>query len=508
MVLRKVVPTLSIAAVAAAGALAVPAAAPSATAVADQSQLWGSIASYADPGDATSGRGNSRRPNVLLFTTDDMSVGDIAHMPRTKRLLQRQGTTFTQAVAPSPICVPARASLLTGQYAHNHGALTISGAHGGAKSFNDRDTLPVWLKDAGYDTAILGKYLNGYEHTSPRYIAPGWTNWSVANRRVYSYGKVRYNLNGRMFAPRKAYSTDTISALTNSWLKRKARRRKPWFTWVNYVGPHHGGRKQSDDPSARWPRRKSVHLPTTTPAPRDRNRFRKLRLPDHPEMWRGSRHTAFSGPKRGHFFKTAMREVYQQRIEALQSVDRAVGRTVATLRRTGQLRNTYVIFTSDNGYLTGDHNREGKLVSYDRAVRIPLVMRGPGVPKRRRARTTVTNPDLGVTIAAIANADPGRDVDGRNVLPYLRGRAAKRVIPLEAYPVRGGARRIYQGIRYGSWTYVRTRGQEDLYNRARDHGELRDLAGLPKYKTQLNRMRRWNRIYRDCAGAECRANTR
>lgn len=160
--------------------------------------------------------------------------------------------------------------------------------------------------------------------------------------------------------------------------------------WVSFVGPHHGGRHERDGPKVKWPTTKTS-IWGTTPVPRHWNTFRRLRLPGHPEMWKATDDVAFSGPRRGRVFKAAMREVYRQRIEALQSVDEAVGNAVRKLRRNGQLRNAYVIFTSDNGKLTGHHNRDGKLVAYDRSLRLPLLIRGPGVPKRKRVRTTVPN---------------------------------------------------------------------------------------------------------------------
>jgi hypothetical protein len=104
----------------------------------------------------------ARRPNVLMITADDAAPGDLRYMPHTRELIAERGVTFGNGVAPTPICVPARASLLTGQYTHNHKAYTIEGKGGGYKSFNSRNTLPVWLRRAGYDTMFIGKYLNGY----------------------------------------------------------------------------------------------------------------------------------------------------------------------------------------------------------------------------------------------------------------------------------------------------------------------------------------------------------
>ena len=248
-------------------------------------------------------------------------------------------------------------------------------------------------------------------------------------------------------------------------------------------------------------------MKTTKPAPTDRNRFRNLRLPQSPNMFRSVRRGWFNGAPMSTLKRRNVREAYQQRIEALQSVDRGVARSVAALRRTGQLRNTVVMFTSDNGFLVGQHNRFGKLYSYNDSQRIPVVMRGPGVPRGKRVRTAITNPDIAVTIASLARAKPGRRVDGIDIMPLLRLGYRERVIPTEAYPVHGGTRPIYTGIREGTWTYTRLRRtgtrREELYNRATDPWELRNLAGKPRFAAELKRFRALDAQYRDCAGATC-----
>ena len=149
-----------------------------------------------------------------------------------------------------------------------------------------------------------------------------------------------------------------------------------------------------------------------------------------------------------------MREARQQRIEALQAVDRAVARTVRTLRSTGQLDNTYIVFTSDNGYVLGEHNLDGKLWYFREIAGIPMYIRGPGIAKGARSDTPVTNADWAPTFAALADAKPTRKVDGTNVLPWLDTRASRRVVPIEGYPVQGGTTPLYTGVVVGPWTYV------------------------------------------------------
>jgi arylsulfatase A-like enzyme len=416
-------------------------------------------------------------------------------MPHTTRMLVRQGVNLTEAVAPTPICVPARASLLTGQYTHNHGALTISGEGGGFKAFRDRNTLPVWLRRAGYDTFFAGKYLNGYGVHNRRYVPPGWSQWRGSiDPSTYAIVNTKYNVNGRVRSDSR-HNSDVLRDFSRSFLGSRAGRTRPWFMWVNYVAPHSGGRVESDDPRG---------FKTTLPAARHRNDFRRLELPRHPDLF-VSDNSMWNAPRDLSERRRAVREVYQQRIESLRSVDEAVRGTLRRLREIGQLGNTYVIFSSDNGYLTGHHNRIGKLAPYNRSLRIPLVVRGPGIPAGTRSRTPTTNPDLAVTIAGLAGATPGRTVDGVDMLPYWRSsRTWQRVVPIEAYPVDGATHRKYAGIRFGRYTYSQNRGgREALFDRAAHPGETRDVSRKASYADVMEQMRAWNRRYRDCRGATC-----
>jgi arylsulfatase A-like enzyme len=430
-------------------------------------------------------------------------------MPRVQRLLGDRGTTLRQAVAPSPICVPARASLLTGQYAHNHGALTISGEGGGVAALDDdSETLPVWLQRAGYDTLFVGKYLNGYgEQTSPDYVPPGWTDWRGAvDPATYNFERPELNDNGQVGRVDQ-YSTDLFSDLTAQMLSDPARQRRPWYLWVNYVAPHHGGPVEPDDPEVVFPDDPNP-VKTPVPARRHRDSFADTGFPVKPDMFEADTsdkppvspvHQVWEGDRRA-----ARLEAYQQRLESLQAVDEAVGRAVRTLRRTGQLADTVVVFASDNGYATGEHNLSGKLWHYRETGGIPMVMAGPGVPRGRVSDTPVTNPDVATTIAALARARPTRAQDGVDVLPWLRSGSNSRVVPLEAYPVRGGRTPLYVGVRVGSWTYVRWRtGAEEMYDHSVDPYELQNVAKARAYRSERRELRALTVRYADCRGRSC-----
>lgn len=436
----------------------------------------------------------SSRPNVLVLNVDDMTISDLARMPHVQDLLVDQGTSMTDMVAPTPICVPSRASMLTGEYAHHHGARTISGPHGGFAAFGDRDTLPVWLQRAGYRTIFAGKYLNGYGKDRPRYVPPGWSQWfgSVDPSTYFFYGTT-FNRNGTLRRP-SGHVSDVVAAHTVASIQNAGRSTRPWFAWVNFVAPHSGGRTESDDPSPGT---------TTMPAKRHRNTRRHVDLPAAPEMQQAGGSpwdlAQLQYPRR------EVREMYQQRLEALRSVDEAVAKVMRSLRETGQLGRTHVLFTSDNGYLVGHHNRVGKLMPFDRSLRVPLVVRGPGIARGRRLATTTTVVDLPVTIAALTGATPAADVDGVDMSPYWRSSTTyDRPVPIAGWVVNDGTRQLYSGLRFGRYTYaVTSRGTEALFDRSLDPGELQNFVGSPDHAVVLAELRTLSEQYATCAGATC-----
>lgn len=436
------------------------------------------------------------RPNFVMITADDASTVDLRYMPHTRALIAQKGVTLSNAIAPTPICVPARASLLTGQYADNHHARTISGPYGGFNSFDARNTLPVWLKDSGYSTMFTGKYLNGYESRANRgVVPPGWSNWQAATANTYGFFDTWFNANGRQQRSR-GYSTDAITTRATNMLTWQHRApNKPFFLWVNYVGPHHGGPRAADDPRG---------MENTTPAPTDVNRFSRTAIPASADLWeKDTRGNKFALAPKSAAYKRGMREVFQQRVEALQSVDRGVARIINRLYVNGDLGNTYVIFSSDNGYLTGHHNRQGKLVPYDKSLRIPMVIRGPGMPTNTVARTTVTNPDIAVSIAAKAGVRPGRAVDGVPVLDRLRSGTGTRPVPITGWAVTDGRRLIYRGIRYGGYTYFVSGRQIELYDRGRDPGELINYINYKAYADEAKMLRGLYNRYATCRASTC-----
>ena len=447
-------------------------------------------------------------PNLLMITVDDASWNTMRYMPHLRQLMADQGITLRNGLAPTPICVPARASLLSGQYAHNHGAVTINGEGGGVAAFDEHRTLPVWLQQAGYRTMFVGKYLNGYgEQDAPTYVPPGWSSWhGTVDPSTYNFVQPTVNNNGALRTYHR-YSSSVISNISNGLLSQRAGTYKPWYMWVNYVAPHVGGPTAPDDPASVYPDDRHP-VSTTTPAERDAGTFSSLGLNKKPDMFEKNTsdkviiraaHTEWPAYRRHE-----LRIAYDQRVESLQSVDRALVRTFRTLRETHQLRRTYVVFTSDNGFALGEHNLSGKLWYFRDIAGIPMYIRGPGLPHGRVSRTPVSNADWAPTFAALADAKPTRTVDGVDVMPWLTSGARARPVPVEGYPVKGGLTPLYAGIIDGPWTWVQGRaGRGELYRRTVDPYQNHNLAKDPRYQDQKRRLREMTKRYADCSGSTC-----
>jgi N-acetylglucosamine-6-sulfatase len=349
----------------------------------------------------------SSRPNVVVLMTDDETVQDMAVMPRTRALLGAHGVTFARSYVSYPVCCPSRATFFSGQYAHNHRVMGLYPPTGGYARFNRWNSLPVWLERAGYVTAHIGKYLNGYGTQVPADVPPGWTEWHGAvDGSTYRMWGYTLNENGRRrtygspFAqdPR-LYQTDVYSRKAVDFIKRRASGRRPFFLSVAFLAPHH------ESASIRAVTGKLVR-----PAPRDARSLANLSL----EPTRAFDEADMTD-KPPFLRRTPLRlramdriaEHFRQRQRSLLAVDDAVQAIVDALREQGELRNTYILFTSDNGYMQGEHDvPSGKMLPYDPSTQVPLLLRGPGIPSGQVSDELVGNVDLAPTIVQIAGPAP------------------------------------------------------------------------------------------------------
>jgi arylsulfatase A-like enzyme len=439
------------------------------------------------------------RPNVLVLMTDDQTVESMRVMPNVKTLIADQGVTFDNSFVSYSLCCPSRSTFLTGQYAHNHGVWGNAAPNGGYYKLDSTNTLPVWLQRAGYQTIHLGKYLNQYGTRNPLEIPPGWGQWyGTPDPSTYRYLNYQINENGNLvqFGTAAAdYKTDVESRLAVDLISRQAADPRPFFMWVAFLAPHAGGPRDSDDPSG---------LATPSPAARDKNHFANEPLPmpasfneaDVSDKPAAIRNRALIGPAR----IRAIRENYQQRLESLLAVDDAVAKIVNGLASIGKLNDTYIIFTSDNGFFHGEHRvQAGKVLLYEPSIRVPLLMRGPGIPAGQHRSQFVANIDLAPTIVQATGAQPGRVMDGRSLIPFAKDRLLQsgRDILLETP--------TYAAVRSPNWLYAEhVTGEKELYNLARDRDELNSLQTNPAYDPmEANLAARLARL-RQCKGAVCR----
>ena len=440
----------------------------------------------------TAARAVDARPNVLVVMTDDQRAGELGAMATVRRELAAKGVSFTNAYATFPLCCPSRASFLTGQYAHNHGVMGNEWAEGGGyRAFDNSGSLPVALAGAGYRTAMVGKYMN--EYYGPE-IPDGWSHWAARTNGETLFG-YRMNVDGKRVSygsrPRE-YQTDVVARRGARFVRQEAGSR-PFFLWTSFFAPH----GESLPGAERWNPR---------PAPRHRGRYADAKLPKGPafderdvsDKPRFARRTARLSAAQ----IADLRWRWRSRQAALLAVDEAVETLLRTLRRTGELDDTLVVFTSDNGFLLGEHRLERKEQLYEEAVRIPLVMRGPGLPAGAAYEGIVGNIDVAPTILAAAGVEPQLEPDGMPLQPLIADPAlgADRDILLETE--RSAA------VRTPDWMYAEHRtkhGTElELYDMRADPYQLNSLHDDERYlRTREDLARRLDEL-RECSGAACR----
>ena len=446
----------------------------------------------------------AQRPNIVVLMTDDQTVESMRVMPNVKRLLADRGATFTNSFASFPLCCPSRATYLTGQYAHNHGVLSNHAPEGGYNALDNSNTLPVWLQRAGYVTAHVGKYLNGYGNDDPNAIPPGGSEWYAGvGNSAFGYYDYTLNENGRLVGYGRtaaAYQTDVYAETAVDVVRRRAPAAEPFFLSVAFLAPHSGGPRPSGRPGE-----------VAVPAPRHRGRFANVGLPRPPSFNEADVSDKPSYVKQlpllGDREIEDTTEDYRLGLESLLAVDDAVAAIVGELARSGELDNTLIFFTSDNGFLHGEHRiPAGKVFLYGPSRRVPLVVRGPGVRAGVTLRQPVANIDLAPTIVAATRAQPGRLMDGRSLMPILRdpGVFWGRDLLLEG-PGPHKDELAVTGVLTPRWAYSEYRtGESELYDLVRDPFELRSLHGASSTAATRRDLAGRLDALRRCAGATCR----
>lgn len=417
-------------------------------------------------------------PNILLIETDDQRWDTLWAMPRVREELAEKGVTFTQAVASNPLCCPSRASLLAGgYYSHNVGVLSI-GPPNGAERFDDRESLAVELQRQGYQTALIGKYLLGYEKLAPR-VPPGWDLFRIRlgppdffnHRMLQGRSSPEAPGQGRI-RERRQYLTYLERDEALAFLAGAGADGRPFFLWLATHAPHRPAVPAPEDAAAFADFRY-----------RDRG-WGEVDLADKPDfIGRLGRSFQEEG---GHAASVDQpgfpAEFPRSQVQTLRALDRAVGEILDRLEALRLDRPTVVIFTSDNGMLWGEHRLYRKGFPYEEAIRVPLLVRMPGVAAGKRDHLVAIDLDLAPTILELAGLSAKGD--GASLLPILRDPEAawRQEVFLEGF----GLRNVppWAAVRTHGFKYVEhADGQRELYDLARDPFELesrhRDLETAP-----------------------------
>ena len=353
------------------------------------------------------------RPNIVFVLTDDLSLNLIPYMPQVQAL-ENRGVTFDNQFVTDSVCCASRSSIFTGDYPHDTHVYTNIPPDGGFSAFvrhgNLRRSFNVYLQRAGYTTAMMGKYLNGYlegagrDPFRARYIPPGWNQWDVAGK-AYSEFRYHMNQNGRIRyygAKPRDYLTDVLARLGAAFIDHASRSRRPFFLELATFAPHE----------------------PYVPAPRYRHDFRGLQAPRPPDF--DVLPTNAPTWLRGHkpFDRRQISEInhtFRLRVQDVQSIDDMIARIESALAAHHELRKTDIVFSSDNGLHTGEHRlMPGKLTAFTTDIRVPLVFAGPGIPPGARIEGITENIDLASTFEALAGTSSRND--GASLLPLLHGR--------------------------------------------------------------------------------------
>jgi N-acetylglucosamine-6-sulfatase len=438
------------------------------------------------------------KPNILFVLTDDMRASDLGYMPKTRHLLASGGVKFTKAFVTNSLCCPSRATILRGQYAHNHRVRSNRPPLGGFEKFHslgrENSTIATWLDDAGYDTMFIGKYFNGYDDTT--YVPPGWDHWHGYLGDYVPSDTYRINENGQIntYDRSQIHDTDLFSDEAATFLKSTAGG-APFFMYLATNAPH--------TPAFAPPRHQGMFKDVPLPkAPS----FNESDVSDKPAWVRKT-------PRLTSEDVSYLRQLYRQRLRSLQSVDEMVGRLVRILGESGELSNTYIVFTSDNGLHFGEHRINAKKwTAYEEAIHVPLLIRGPGVPAGAKRSQMALNNDLAPTFASWAGLTPPSFVDGRSLGPLLSSSppSGRNAFLVEHWRDKNGdpyAATIptYKAVRTDRYLFVRyASGERELYDLNKDPHELRSLhktAGTALKRRLASRLD----ALESCAKQSCRS---
>jgi N-acetylglucosamine-6-sulfatase len=545
---------------------------------------------------AKASEAEGQKPSFVVIQTDDETMEELYQgvrmangaeefaMPNTLQLLGEKGITFNRYYTPYSLCAPSRISLLTGRYAHNNHVQGNVPPNGGWTGFQSRlaysHNLATWLQGAGYRTIHIGKILNGYgdpPYSPGTEVPPGWSSWHTilnSDTNHYAYGYLMNNNGvvegpygdsgswetreygeiddaGCPYAPLNGkpcfYETDKFNQLAAEELAATPAE-QPFYMQVDYTSPHGDFRKPAGPQVAT----RDFGRFSTAPLPDNRAEgFNEGNVNDKPRF---IREAPYLSATEIHTYRV----YYQHCLESLISVDEGVKEILDELGGLGRLRNTYVIFTSDNGFFFGQHRLVGgKFLAYEPSTHLPLIIRGPGIKPDTSTGQLVNTIDIAPTILELAEVAPDKSIDGVSLVPYMKEPTLRSRRPLlfesfvqtddveqngqasaeeptatertDAGPatgklgLKGTSARVatttknpaahasevappknYYGIRLGPYKYIEwPDGEKELYDINKDPYELNNIVRDPNYfpiraflHTELERLE-------TCSGRTC-----
>jgi len=411
-----------------------------------------------------------KRLNVVLILSDDERSDGMAVMTNVQHLLADHGVNFTDYHVATSMCGPSRASILTGQYSHHTGVLENFGPHS-FPAFRQDSDLGVWMHKAGYETALVGKYVNSYTAAYVHnQIPPGWDDWQVMDSiPMEAYYNYSINNNGRLVHYGNKPSDYSTTVLTNKAVRFIKQARHPFFLYFAPVAPHLPAIPARKD----WGKLENL-APLHSPDFNQRNIGK--------EPWRFWHKDMLSAAA-----QLYINHVRTRQEESLLALDRGVGRLVKALRARHELDRTVILYTSDNGFLWGEHRLGGKVWPYEESTHVPLIVRTPWTHSAQYNNQPVLNIDLAPTIGALAGIQPGLPEDGRSFLPFLEG--GKQIPWRDGFLVEYLGQNLlhkngpppYIALQTKKYLYVEYQnGWRELYDLRRDPWELDNIAGDPR----------------------------
>ena len=440
------------------------------------------------------------RPNVLVIESDDQTVESMRIMNRVNSLIGAHGATFKNNFVNFSLCCPSRATFLTGQYAHNHQVVDNAPPDGGFPKFeplHGNNNLAVWLQNAGYSTALIGKYLS---FMKPSTVPPGWSDWHAVvegSEKVYGYTTNDNGVLTKHGQKPTDFLDDVLTSKAVNYINHSAPQPNPFFLWLTYTAPHVSGPDPNPNPpydcdGASKPAPRNAHAFDTEPLPQPPN-FNEADVSDKPAAIRD--HPVMNATQ----IANTQRH-YRCALESLLAVDEGVQTVVDALNATGQLANTLVVFTSDNGFLNGQHRLFlVKRHIYEQSIRVPLEMRGPGIPEGVSVDDLSINADLAPTIVDVANASHGAVMDGRSLIPLAQTPGVER--GRELLIEEPG----FEAIRTERYMYAEyNTGEKELYDLQKDPWELQSRQNSPAYASVQAQLADDLHRLQSCAGSSCR----